>query len=50
MTAEEKLDIIKVNIKHLVDYYDDNNIMDKFLIMFGNIFLKLKNIQNKSYE
>jgi hypothetical protein len=28
MTAEEKLDIIKVNIKHLVDYYDDNNIMD----------------------
>ena len=28
MTAEEKLNIIKVNIKHLVDYYDDNNIMD----------------------
>jgi len=28
MTTEEKLDIIKVNIKHLVDYYDDNNIMD----------------------
>lgn len=28
MTAEEKLDIIKANIKHLVDYYDDNNMMD----------------------
>ena len=24
----EKLDIIKANIKHLVDYYDDNNYMD----------------------
>ncbi len=24
----EKLDIIKANIKHLVDYYYDNNIMD----------------------
>jgi hypothetical protein len=24
----EKLDIIKANIKHLVDYYDDNNLMD----------------------
>jgi hypothetical protein len=24
----EKLDIIKANIERLVDYYDDNNIMD----------------------
>ena len=24
----EKLDIIKANIKHLVNYYDNNNIMD----------------------
>jgi hypothetical protein len=28
MTAEEKLDIIKTNISNLVDYYDDNNMMD----------------------
>ena len=28
MTAEEKLDIIKTNIERLVDYYDDNNMMD----------------------
>ena len=28
MTAEEKLAIINANIKHLVDYYDDNNMMD----------------------
>lgn len=28
MSAEEKLEIVKNNIKHLVDYYDDNNMLD----------------------
>ncbi len=29
----EKLAIINANIKHLVDYYDDNNMMDMGMII-----------------
>jgi len=42
MTAEEKLNIIKVNIKHLVDYYDDNNIMDTIPDYVWKYILKIE--------
>ena len=39
---EEKLAIIKANIKHLVDYYNDNNMMDMIPDYVWGYILKIE--------
>jgi hypothetical protein len=38
----EKLAIINANVKHLVDYYDDNNMMDMIPDYVWGYILKIE--------
>lgn len=42
LNYKEKLAIINANIKHLVDYYDDNNMMDMIPDYVWGYILKIE--------
>jgi hypothetical protein len=46
----EKLAIINANIKHLVDYYDDNNMMDMIPDYVWGYILKIEKYQDNYIE
>jgi hypothetical protein len=46
---KERLDIIKANIKHLVDYYNDNNYMDMIPDYVWGYILEIEKQSNSEY-
>jgi hypothetical protein len=45
----ERLDIIQANITHLVDYYDDNNMMDTIPDYVWKCILEIEKQSNSEY-
>ena len=46
---KERLDIIKANIKHLVDYYNDNNYMDMIPDYVWGYILEIEKQSNSEH-